>query len=164
MAENLASTQAENKGNTRFQTDFTKLEDDPIGQGTYGRVWKAKHNLDKKVYAVKEITHQEDFEKNVKEAENLSSLKHENIVRYFYSWQDERKLYVQMDPICIQVRNLHSPDGKGLNMSGSRSGPLGRSDHLWPNLWASLFNSCIESMPCCHIKAISISLTHERYD
>ncbi|XP_066172016.1 interferon-induced, double-stranded RNA-activated protein kinase [Sylvia atricapilla] len=65
-----------------FLNLFEKIE--PIGAGGFGNVFKATSKSDKKTYAIKRV---ELTEKVEREAEGLSELTHENIVRYHCSWK-----------------------------------------------------------------------------
>ncbi|KAM4902497.1 interferon-induced, double-stranded RNA-activated protein kinase [Sylvia borin] len=68
--------------NETFLNLFEKIE--PIGAGGFGNVFKATSKSDKKTYAIKRV---ELTEKVEREAEGLSELTHENIVRYHCSWK-----------------------------------------------------------------------------
>ncbi|KFP91050.1 Interferon-induced, double-stranded RNA-activated protein kinase, partial [Apaloderma vittatum] len=68
--------------NTRFLQSFKNIK--PIGEGGYGNVFRATGKLDERTYAVKRVR----FTKNVeREVKGLASLDHENIVRYYCSWE-----------------------------------------------------------------------------
>ena len=83
-----------------------------IGEGAFGHVYKVLNKTDNKYYALKEIL---EFDKNTKkEIEILSSIKHENIVKYYNSFiqkdnsfSQEEKLYIVME-YCEKgdLRNL----------------------------------------------------------
>ncbi|XP_054653930.1 interferon-induced, double-stranded RNA-activated protein kinase [Dunckerocampus dactyliophorus] len=77
---------AEVKGDyvSRFKEDFDFLED--IGKGGFGKVFKAKHKLEGKNYAVKVVSCEE---KSIREVSALSELQHNNIVRYHTCWLEE---------------------------------------------------------------------------
>ncbi|NXO02767.1 E2AK2 kinase, partial [Rhinopomastus cyanomelas] len=68
--------------NKRFLEDFKNLE--PIGEGGFGNVFKATAKLDKRTYAVKRVQFREKVEREV---EQLARLEHENIIRYYGSWE-----------------------------------------------------------------------------
>ncbi|XP_035747910.1 interferon-induced, double-stranded RNA-activated protein kinase isoform X3 [Egretta garzetta] len=68
--------------NKRFLDSFKNIE--PIGEGGFGNVFKATAKLDERTYAVKRV----DFTNNVRrEVKGLARLDHENIVRYYCSWE-----------------------------------------------------------------------------
>lgn len=65
------------------------------GRGGYGQIYRCKHKLDGKIYAVKEIPfNEEEREEVLREVIALSSLYHSNIVRYHQAWIDK---YVQIN-------------------------------------------------------------------
>ncbi|XP_071431661.1 interferon-induced, double-stranded RNA-activated protein kinase isoform X2 [Pithys albifrons albifrons] len=65
-----------------FLDNFKIIE--PIGEGGFGNVFKARSKCDKATYAIKRVK----FTENVmREAEQLARLTHENIVRYHCSWK-----------------------------------------------------------------------------
>ncbi|NWQ70550.1 E2AK2 kinase, partial [Neopipo cinnamomea] len=65
-----------------FLNNFKNIE--PIGEGGFGNVFKARSTCDKITYAIKRVK----FTKYVlREAEGLARLTHENIVRYHWSWK-----------------------------------------------------------------------------
>ncbi|NXI56251.1 E2AK2 kinase, partial [Chloroceryle aenea] len=68
--------------NKRFLESFKNIES--IGEGGFGNVFKATGKLDKKTYAVKRVQLTKNVEREVKE---LARLDHENIVRYYGSWE-----------------------------------------------------------------------------
>ena len=77
--ENLPQT-------SRYKHDFDEIG--RIGEGGFGKVYKARHRLDGNIYAIKKIKLQKDMnsEENKKirrEITYLSGLNHKNIVRYF---------------------------------------------------------------------------------
>ncbi|CAH2250061.1 eukaryotic translation initiation factor 2 alpha kinase 2 L homeolog isoform X1 [Pelobates cultripes] len=61
---------------------ITKLD-----SGSFGMVFKARHIVDKKFYAIKQIMLKD--EKSVSEVKTLADLEHQNIVRYYHSWISE---------------------------------------------------------------------------
>ncbi|NXP15495.1 E2AK2 kinase, partial [Thinocorus orbignyianus] len=68
--------------NESFLKNFKDIE--PIGDGGFGNVFKATAKLDNRTYAVKRVRF---TNKVMREVEGLASLEHENIVRYFWSWE-----------------------------------------------------------------------------
>ena len=72
---------------SRLVEEFDVIE--KIGKGGFGEVFKAKHKLDQKFYALKRIplnVSQKLQNKIFREVNLLSGLEHENIVRYFSTW------------------------------------------------------------------------------
>ncbi|XP_015713051.1 interferon-induced, double-stranded RNA-activated protein kinase isoform X2 [Coturnix japonica] len=66
----------------RFRREYENIE--PIGKGGFGNVFKATSRVDERTYAVKRV----ELIRNVKrEVKELAKLGHENIVRYYYSWE-----------------------------------------------------------------------------
>ncbi|KAL8185749.1 UNVERIFIED_CONTAM: hypothetical protein K2H54_057523 [Gekko kuhli] len=71
--------------NERFLKEFVDIE--KIGSGGFGRVFKARHAIDKRVCAVKRVKLSFEEQENAKrEVEVLATLHHENIVRYYGCW------------------------------------------------------------------------------
>mmetsp|Transcript_1219 Transcript_1219/g.1855 ORF Transcript_1219/g.1855 Transcript_1219/m.1855 type:complete len:776 (+) Transcript_1219:712-3039(+) len=72
-----------------------------VGKGTFGRAILVKHRVTDKKYIVKQVKLHNLPEKEKKEARNevkvLSSLQHENIVRYIKSFMDKGSLCIVMD-------------------------------------------------------------------
>jgi eukaryotic translation initiation factor 2-alpha kinase 4 len=74
---------------SRFKHDF---ENDMtvLGKGGYGKVFKAKHRLDGRLYAVKEVVSDspEELREILRETILLSRLNHPFVVRYFSAWME----------------------------------------------------------------------------
>eukprot|EP00747_Dinoflagellata_sp_TGD_P017883 gnl/TRDRNA2_/TRDRNA2_126123_c0_seq1.p1 gnl/TRDRNA2_/TRDRNA2_126123_c0~~gnl/TRDRNA2_/TRDRNA2_126123_c0_seq1.p1 ORF type:complete len:629 (-),score=80.17 gnl/TRDRNA2_/TRDRNA2_126123_c0_seq1:66-1952(-) len=75
----------------RFQTEFECLG--LLGRGTFGEVWRCRHLVDGREYAVKIIRYRvggsagRGVERRVmREAETLASMSHPNVMRYYQSW------------------------------------------------------------------------------
>ena len=80
----------------RSRTDFETLEF--LGSGSFGRVWKVRHNFDGRTYALKAIRvpasdedghrHNESsrLSRILREARVLATLSHERITRYYNCW------------------------------------------------------------------------------
>ncbi|KAL7383187.1 hypothetical protein ABVT39_006052 [Epinephelus coioides] len=71
---------------SRFTSEFDSIV--CLGRGAFGCVFKAKHKLTGKDYAVKIVLCKE---KALREVKALSDLSHCNIVRYFYSWLEDSR-------------------------------------------------------------------------
>ncbi|XP_006882455.1 PREDICTED: interferon-induced, double-stranded RNA-activated protein kinase [Elephantulus edwardii] len=69
----------------RFIQDFEDI--DRLGKGGFGHVFKAKHRIDKKMYAIKRVKY--DHAKVEREVKALADLNHPNIVHYHYCWEGE---------------------------------------------------------------------------
>lgn len=67
----------------RFTKDFKEIE--PIGSGGFGRIFKAKHRIDGKIYAIKRVKY--DSEKVEREVKALAALSHPNIIQYYHCWE-----------------------------------------------------------------------------
>nr|XP_061794480.1 interferon-induced, double-stranded RNA-activated protein kinase-like [Nerophis lumbriciformis] len=68
----------------RFEKDFDCIE--YIKKGAFGMVFKAKHKLEEKNYAVKVVQYKE---KSLREILALSEFHHKNIVRYHTCWTED---------------------------------------------------------------------------
>ena len=80
--------------------DFTIIQD--LGQGSYGKVVLAKHNLNGKIYAVKKInknmlSHLEKAYEVHIEKQILAELRHPNILKLHKTFQDKKHLYFALD-------------------------------------------------------------------
>ncbi|KAM4730535.1 interferon-induced, double-stranded RNA-activated protein kinase-like [Anableps anableps] len=69
---------------SRFTTDYESIEQ--LDKGAFGRVFKARHKLEEKLYAVKIVRYKE---KTLDEVKVLSDLNHCNIVRYYSCWLED---------------------------------------------------------------------------
>ncbi|XP_005742510.1 interferon-induced, double-stranded RNA-activated protein kinase-like [Pundamilia nyererei] len=69
---------------SRFTLEFDSIE--RLGKGAFGRVYKAKHKLLKKYFAIKIVRCKE---KSLREVVALSDLHHTNIVRYYKYWLED---------------------------------------------------------------------------
>ncbi|KAI6657278.1 Eukaryotic translation initiation factor 2-alpha kinase 4 [Oopsacas minuta] len=84
-------------GLSRLVGDFKDLGE--IGKGGYGRVIKALHKIDQRIYAIKVIKLPPNSEHNnlrqacKREVKMLSQLDHENVVRYYQAWFDVDSSY-----------------------------------------------------------------------
>ncbi|KAH8489986.1 hypothetical protein H0E87_022487 [Populus deltoides] len=71
----------------RYKEDFEEIQ--CLGHGTYGRVMKCKHKLDRIEYAVKKIKiGYNDREVILREASTHAKMHHKNIVRYHQAWTE----------------------------------------------------------------------------
>ncbi|XP_049591646.1 interferon-induced, double-stranded RNA-activated protein kinase [Syngnathus scovelli] len=93
---------------SRFKEDFECVQ--AIGNGSFGSVFKAKHKLDGKHYAVKKVSSEE---KSKREIDALSKLQHSNIVRYYTCWIEDsydQFLYIQMELCDTKTLRGHIDD------------------------------------------------------
>lgn len=77
---------------SRYKQEFDELE--VLGSGASGEVWKVRHKLDKKIYAVKKIDLSHRNNKTLRpkiqrEVTTISSLFHKHIVRYYAAWEEQ---------------------------------------------------------------------------
>ncbi|XP_007438515.1 interferon-induced, double-stranded RNA-activated protein kinase-like [Python bivittatus] len=91
------SMKHQNEGNhtvcKRFLSNFKDIK--AIGTGGFGTVFKAKHLLDDKVYAIKRVKLTDNMEKALHEVKFLAVLKHDNILHYCTSWIGEDISYLE---------------------------------------------------------------------
>lgn len=69
----------------RFKNDFEDIEE--IGSGGFGQVFKARHRIDGKMYAIKRVKYND--KKAEREVQALAELNHVNIVQYRICWEGE---------------------------------------------------------------------------
>lgn len=70
----------------RFKNDFEDIEE--IGSGGFGQVFKARHRIDGKMYAIKRVKYNSN-RKAEREVQALAELNHVNIVQYRVCWEGE---------------------------------------------------------------------------
>ncbi|XP_059215936.1 interferon-induced, double-stranded RNA-activated protein kinase [Centropristis striata] len=80
--KNMGNNQ--NEAQSRFTSDFEPME--CLGSGAFGCVYKVRHKLLEKFYAVKIVRR---GEKSLREVGTLSDLLHCNIVRYYTFWMED---------------------------------------------------------------------------
>jgi hypothetical protein len=99
---------------SRYKLEFREQE--LLGRGASGEVWKVINRLDKRIYAVKKIIlDSSDAELNRKirrEVTTISRLLHNHIVRYYAAWYETTTL----------VRGDGDGDGDDGSESGSEEG------------------------------------------
>ncbi|CAG2106489.1 unnamed protein product [Medioppia subpectinata] len=80
-----------------------------IGSGGFGTVFKVKHRLDDKIYAVKKLQFGDltvdKKQKVAKEVKSLAKLDSNFVVKYYDSWLESNHLYIQME-FCPQSLKL----------------------------------------------------------
>ncbi|XP_052602270.1 interferon-induced, double-stranded RNA-activated protein kinase [Peromyscus californicus insignis] len=70
---------------SRLNKDYEDIQ--VIGSGGFGQVFKAKHRIDRKTYAIKRVTY--NTKKALREVKALAALNHVNIVQYHVCWLGE---------------------------------------------------------------------------
>ncbi|CDW86336.1 eukaryotic translation initiation factor 2alpha kinase [Stylonychia lemnae] len=83
---------------SRYKQDFEEIS--KIGQGGAGRVFKARHKIDRNIYAIKKVRlfrrDEEENERIKREVTVISRLHNQHIVRYFQAWveciDDEKEI------------------------------------------------------------------------
>ncbi len=75
------------RNSQRHKTDYEVLEE--LGSGGFGIVYRVKHRLDGKVYAMKVVrasSSTKEMEKILREVQVLSSIRSDHVVRYYSAW------------------------------------------------------------------------------
>jgi hypothetical protein len=90
-----------------FMDDFCDLKE--IGRGSIGRVFSCRRKIDLSLYAVKEINKrfrsERERERLLREIYALSTQGDNiHVVRYFNAWEQDDKLYIQME-LCMGSLN-----------------------------------------------------------
>jgi wee1-like protein kinase len=107
---------------SRFRADFRELG--MLGQGSFSRVYRARHRLDGGEYAVKRSLREvppggEDFARWLQEAQTLAALPpHAGLVRYFGAWAEPgaeggERLHTQLER-CDVALAVHAALGARL--------------------------------------------------
>lgn len=100
---------------SRYRDDFK--ETGMLGQGSFSKVYSARHRLDGKVYAIKRTLkgvqrHSPEFRQFLQEVQILSNLSyHEGVIRYFGAWAEPsadglEKLYMQLEMGQSTLKNF----------------------------------------------------------
>lgn len=83
---------------SRYQSDFQQVG--LIARGAFGAVFKARHHIDGREYAIKKVRLtgakkrlNEKYNKMFREVKAMSGLDNENVVRYYASWIEEEASY-----------------------------------------------------------------------
>ena len=76
-----------------FKHNYKKLS--LIGNGSFGKVYKAKEINTNNIVAVKQISINNEY--TLKEINVLSNLSHQNIVKYYNYYEDNDKIYIIME-------------------------------------------------------------------
>jgi serine/threonine protein kinase len=87
----------------RFQVNQTYQITDVLGEGAYGKVYRAKRHRDGVVVALKSMNQQatqsNDFEREIQALKVLSDPGHPHVCRLFEQHQDEKQFYLAMELI-----------------------------------------------------------------
>ncbi|CAG2119245.1 unnamed protein product, partial [Medioppia subpectinata] len=86
------------------------IEISTIGSGGFGTVFKVKHKLDDRIYAVKRVQFG-DFSEGKKqrilnEVKSLAKLDSDFVVKYYHSWLESSHLYIQMEYCSQSLQTL----------------------------------------------------------
>ncbi|XP_045610005.1 eIF-2-alpha kinase GCN2 isoform X2 [Procambarus clarkii] len=108
------------KGNSRVDKEYDFLK--CLGRGGFGYVFKVHNKVDGQSYALKRIQldqHVEmDRNKINREVKLLSSLNHENVVRYYTSWIDELTQEVE-ESTSVEEDTTESTASLGVEITNS---------------------------------------------
>ena len=83
--DSLEWSRRDSADTSRHRTEYEILQE--IGRGAFGQVWKVRNKVDGHIYAMKRVS---DYSQAVlREVEMLSSIHHENVVRYYGAWVEK---------------------------------------------------------------------------
>ena len=72
-----------------------------IGEGSFSKVFKARHIETNHFYAIKiskrEITNKKQMDRAIREIKAVKNLSHPHVLKYIFAWMQNRKLYIQTD-------------------------------------------------------------------
>jgi translation initiation factor 2-alpha kinase 4 len=120
---------------SRYTQEFEPMQ--LLGNGASGEVWKVKHKLDQKIYAVKKINlnykNNSLRHKIQREVTTISSLFHKNIVRYYAAWieQYEEILPVESGDNPKSSSKTASTSNMGKEKFISNTESKGNSSNAW---------------------------------
>jgi len=91
--------------------DFEAIEDKALGKGGFGHVWKVKHKLTKKIYAIKVINKDYILKENMveqinREIEIMYKTDHPHIIKLYNHYEDDDNFYLIMH--CASKGQLYS--------------------------------------------------------
>eukprot|EP00282_Hemiselmis_andersenii_P014630 CAMPEP_0114141534 /NCGR_PEP_ID=MMETSP0043_2-20121206/17958_1 /TAXON_ID=464988 /ORGANISM="Hemiselmis andersenii, Strain CCMP644" /LENGTH=371 /DNA_ID=CAMNT_0001235679 /DNA_START=16 /DNA_END=1130 /DNA_ORIENTATION=- len=97
-----------------FHNDFFGFSE--IGRGSFGKVYKCTRKMDYHPYAVKEVVREfgsgRDKERMLKEIYALSAVTDNvHVVRYYNAWEEDGKLYIQMELCVGTLAHVWARDG-----------------------------------------------------
>lgn len=130
-----------------------KIEDFEIlmllGKGSFGKVYKARSKLNKKIYAIKmvdlkKIENKDVLRLSLNEAEFLSKLSHPHIIKYYKNFEDknEEKLYI------ITEFAKYGDLFEIMKIREETKNPF-TEEELW-----NIFYQCISSLSYIHKKGV----------
>jgi serine/threonine kinase 3 len=70
-----------------------------VGEGSYGSVYKARHNRTGTICAIKQIPVEKDLDETIKEINIMTAFKSEHLVKFFASYLTDEALWIVME-IC----------------------------------------------------------------
>ena len=91
--------------------DFEAIEDKALGKGGFGHVWKVKHKITKKIYAIKVINKDYILKENMveqinREIEIMYKTDHPHIIKLYNHYEDDDNFYLIMH--CASKGQLYS--------------------------------------------------------
>ena len=91
--------------------DFEAIEDKALGKGGFGHVWKVKHKITKKIYAIKVINKDYILKENMveqinREIEIMYKTDHPHIIKLYNHYEDDENFYLIMH--CASKGQLYS--------------------------------------------------------
>jgi serine/threonine protein kinase len=107
----LSPTVSEGIERESNKDDFEALEDKALGKGGFGHVWKVRHKLSGKIYAIKVINKDYIRKENMvdqinREIEIMYRTDHPHIIKLYNHYEDEDNFYLIMH--CAGKGQLYS--------------------------------------------------------
>ena len=104
------------------KADFEAIEDKNIGKGGFGCVWKVRHKVTKKIFAIKVINKDSIIKQNLveqtnREIEIMYALDHPHIIKLYNHFEDNDDFclimqYASKGQLYAQIRRLKRLDQK----------------------------------------------------
>lgn len=120
LAPSFSAPKTKYTKDERLIKDFEQIE--PIGNGGFGNVFKAKNIIDKKNYAIKRVMCSDKVQREV---QALAELEHENIIRYYTSWTGKDYLNFENSSSFSRPRSDSLCDCLFIQMEFCEKGTLG---------------------------------------
>lgn len=119
---------------SRYLQEFAEIS--RLGEGASGEVWRVRHKLDRRIYAVKKIDllAQNNFASSSKiqrEVTTVSRLIHKHVVRYYAAWIEEYEKLGSNGGITREVSNsstIASLSPNGRSGAWARGNPFSRDN------------------------------------